>query len=261
MDRPAVSIICATFNRGNYISEAIDSVLAQTFGSWEIIIIDDNSQDQTEQIVSSYIEKDARVKYVKNMERQGVGRARNIGISHAEGKYIAILDSDDYWCDKQKLQMQVDFMERHPEYALISVDAMVVDGSGKEIGSICNHCTDKKLRNNILIKNKIVHSGILFRKDMYEAVGRYDEKLAVGEDYDLWLKLGKIGKFENIDHKMVAYRKHNSGQESTARIHRSLKHNIEVIGRYKDHYPNYFFANFRRQLRYFLAKLLFKENK
>jgi glycosyltransferase involved in cell wall biosynthesis len=207
------------------------------------------------------MEKDPRVKYVKNMDRQGVGRARNIGISKSEGKYIAILDSDDFWCDKQKLQMQVSFMDQHPEYALISVDALVVDGNGKEIGEICNHCTDKKLRANILFQNKIVHSGILFRSDMFEQVGRYDESLTVGEDYDLWLKLGKLGKFENIDHKMVAYRKHNSGQESTARIHRSLKHNIEVINRHKDAYPNFFIANIRRQLRYLLAKLLFKEKK
>ena len=102
---PYFSIIIPAFNRAHLISKAIDSVIAQTFEDWELIIVDDGSTDNTKDLICNYQEKDSRINYIfqKNAERSA---ARNNGIANAKGEYICFLDSDDYWCDKQKLQMQ-----------------------------------------------------------------------------------------------------------------------------------------------------------
>ncbi|HNY97552.1 MAG TPA: glycosyltransferase [Candidatus Pacearchaeota archaeon] len=256
MQQAKISIIMATYNRANYIKEAIESILRQSFRDWELVVIDDNSVDNTEEIIMSYMEKDSRFIYIKNLERQGVGRARNIGIAKSQGKYIAILDSDDVWHDREKLEEQYNYLETHPDYVIVGGDAIIIDENGKVTGKITCFHGDKEIRRKILAQNRLVHSGVLYRRDIYEKCGKYDEKLAVGEDYDLWLKMGLYGKIECLNKSMVLYRKH-SGNESMLKIGRSLKHNIEVIDKHKEHYPNYLWASIRRRARFLAAKLIF----
>ncbi len=253
---PKISIITATYNRGNYIGQAIESVLVQSFQDWEMIIIDDNSADNTEEIIKFHMQADDRFVYIKNMKRQGVGRARNLGIEKARGKYIAVLDSDDAWHGKDTLQKQYDFLENNPDYVLVGGDAIVIDEKGKEIGKIISFHEDYDIRQTLLIQNRFVHSSVLFRKDIYDKCGKYDEGIMVGEDYDLWLKMGKCGKMKCLSEFVVKYRKH-AGNESALKFERSLKCNIEVIDKYQNDYPNYFWASLRRRLRYLALKLMF----
>ena len=107
-----VSIIMPTYNCGNFIGETIDSVIAQIYENWELIIVDDCSTDNTEEIVNVYRKKDSRIKYKKLATNSGAAVARNRGIELADGKYIAFLDSDDLWQPK-KLDTQIKFMNNN----------------------------------------------------------------------------------------------------------------------------------------------------
>ena len=109
---PIVSIITPAFNAEKYIARTIDSVLSQSFKDWEMIIIDDNSIDGTEQIVLSYQYRERRIKYIKLTENCGAVKARNFGIEHAKGRFISFLDSDDIWMPN-KLDIQLDFMSKN----------------------------------------------------------------------------------------------------------------------------------------------------
>lgn len=107
-----VSIISPTYNCGNFISETIESVLAQTYSNWEMLIVDDCSTDDTEKIVSEYSAKDSRIKYFRFDKNQGAAMARNHALREAKGRWIAFLDSDDLW-EKNKLDTQLKFMEEN----------------------------------------------------------------------------------------------------------------------------------------------------
>jgi len=110
-----VSVIIATYNRAQYIEKAIGSVLCQSYKNVEIIVVDDGSTDNTKRILNPYIE-DGEIKYIYQ-KNAGSVRARDVGIKHSQGKYIAILDSDDIWCNQDKLKKQVEFLEKNPKDA------------------------------------------------------------------------------------------------------------------------------------------------
>lgn len=108
MEKDLVSIIMPSYNTGKYISESIDSVVNQTYSNWELIIVDDCSVDDTDEIVSAY--NDSRIKYLKNATNSGAAYSRNYALREARGEWIAFLDSDDVWVDN-KLEVQIKFMQ------------------------------------------------------------------------------------------------------------------------------------------------------
>ena len=110
---PTVSVIIPTYKRAAYLKEAVESVLAQTFEDWELIVVDDGSPDNTGEIVETLRQRDHRIRYIRQ-SNGGWCAAQNIGVSHAKGNYIALLDNDDLWLP-EKLNVQVSFMESHPE--------------------------------------------------------------------------------------------------------------------------------------------------
>ena len=132
MDKNLISIIIITRNRAGFISKAIESALGQSFPDWELIIIDDASQDNTGEIIKSYIAKDARIKYFRNDEHLRISKSRNKALSLARGEYVAVLDSDDVWSDRDKLKKQYEFLERNKDYVLVGGGVIVIDEFGKE---------------------------------------------------------------------------------------------------------------------------------
>lgn len=127
MQTTPISITMLTYNRAKYIREALDSVVSQSFQDWELIIIDDGSTDTTAEIVNSY-KKDSRIRYIINDSNRGIVYSRNKALEMSRGTYIAVLDSDDVWSDKKKLELQIAFLEEHDEYTLVgSKDIEVID--------------------------------------------------------------------------------------------------------------------------------------
>ena len=148
-----ISIIVITRNRANFISRAIQSVLDQSFSDWELIIIDDSSTDNTEEIVQSFVIKDSRIKYNKNSTLLGISANRNKGLFLTTGKYMAVLDSDDYWLDKDKLQKQYNFLENNPDFILIGSNVRIIDEKENFIKKTVWATEDSDIRKKILIKN------------------------------------------------------------------------------------------------------------
>ena len=125
-----ISIIILTYNRAGFISEAIKSALEQSFSDWELIIIDDASQDNTREIAEDYAKKDSRIKYFRNDEHLRISKSRNKALGLARGEYVAVLDSDDVWSDRDKLKKQYEFLERNKDYVLVGGGVIVIDEFG-----------------------------------------------------------------------------------------------------------------------------------
>jgi len=181
---PLVSVIIPTYNRALYLKEAIDSVLSQDFCDFELIVVDDGSTDATSDIIDSY---NGAFRYICQRHR-GVSAARNTGISHAKGTFVAFLDSDDLWLPK-KLSAQVDFFREHPE-ALICQTEEIWIRNGTRVNSKKRH---KKYSGDIFEKALplciVSPSAVMIKKNLFDLVGLFDESLPVCEDYDLWLRI------------------------------------------------------------------------
>ena len=142
-----VSIITPAYNSEKYIAETILSVLAQSYQNWEMIIIDDSSTDKTAEIISSFQEKDSRIKYIYNSTNKGSAYSRNVALQKAKGKWIAFLDSDDLWHPK-KLEKQIEFMKKN-NYHFSYTNYCEIDENSKEKGILISGpktITEKMMR-------------------------------------------------------------------------------------------------------------------
>jgi len=241
--------MCA-FNCEKYIAEAIESVLSQTFQDWELIVIDDASNDKTEEIINPFL-SDARIRYIKNPLNLGLARNRIRGIEEVRGEYIAILDSDDRWNDSTKLEKQCEFLDKNPECGVIGTFANVIDKNGNITDRLTYKTTDKTIRRNMLFQDQIVNSSSLFRTSIINEIGNYDPTLAPAEDYDLFLRIGAENQFANLPFYMTDYRVHpeNSSSNNKQKKLNHAKLHLKVIKKFKNDYPNYFPALIKSYLR------------
>lgn len=181
---PTISVIIPTYNRAGMVSEAIESVLSQTYDDRELIVVDDGSTDETEAVVSSFL---PGLIYI-HQEHQGVSAARNRGIAHARGEYLAFLDSDDLW-HKDKLSRQMWFMESHPG-ALICYTNEIWIRRGVRVNPMNKHRKYSGMIFPYCLPLCIISpSSALIARGLLDEVGMFDETLTVCEDYDLWLRI------------------------------------------------------------------------
>ncbi|MCK4321003.1 glycosyltransferase [candidate division WOR-3 bacterium] len=242
MKKPKVSVIIPTYNRANMIEETIQSVLNQTFQDFEIIIVDDASTDSTENIVKGFSDK--RIKYIQHKVNKGGSAARNTGIKASTGKFIAFLDSDDWWHPK-KLENQLTKMETSKlSPALVYTGLKQVNNDGKLIKEII-----PIFRGNIfqelLIENVVgTTSSVLLRKEIFNSVGLFDENLPSRQDLDLWLRIARKYTFDYVKTPLVYIRIHknritedlnmkiNSRKLLFNKIYDELKRDRRKIARY-----------------------------
>lgn len=234
--KPLVSIIIPTYNREKYIGRAINSVLVQGFQNFEIIIIDDGSTDNTKKVLSPYL-KDKRLKYIFQ-KNQKVSRARNNGIKNSVGKYIALLDSDDYWIDNDKLKKQTDFLEKNHDYVLASGGIIRMDENGREISRIKNPEKDEQIRKSMLLSCLIAPSAAVFRRKTYDIAGGFNEESDLSEDWQLFLEMGKIGKLYNFQEYFLSYLQGDQNRSNFNR-RKNLKYNLGLLKEYRKVYPNF----------------------
>ena len=247
-----VSIVICSFNRADFLPRALDSVLKQTYDNFEVIIIDDGSTDNTEEVAQKYLARDERIKYFRNSANLGIARSRNKGVVLSQGEYIAMLDSDDYWLSPEKLQKQVVFLDTNSKVGIVGTGIVLVDENDREIKQDIYETEDKNIRARILAKNQFAQSSVLFRKKAFNQAGNYDESLNVCEDLALWLALGLKYEFANLAEALVAYLIHSGG------ISKSRKKEIasttdKIISQYKKNYPHYSRAKFKSFLRILLS--------
>jgi glycosyltransferase involved in cell wall biosynthesis len=204
-----VSVIIPAYNRGWIIKEAIDSVLSQTFDGYELIVVDDGSNDNTAEILESYGIK-LRIIHQTN---QGVSAARNRGIMASSGQLIALLDSDDLWLP-EKLDRQMSFFRNNPD-AMICQTQEIWIRNGKRVNPCKHH---KKLSGMIFEPSLnlclVSPSAVMFKRELVDMVGFFDECLPACEDYDLWLRISPAYPIYLIDEPLIIKRGGHSDQLS-----------------------------------------------
>jgi glycosyltransferase involved in cell wall biosynthesis len=205
-----VSVITPAYNAQAFIGETIASVINQSYPHWEMVIIDDGSTDGTGDVIQTYL-GDTRIKYVyqKNQER---AVARNNGIRLAAGKYIAFLDADDMWLP-DKLKIQVEYLETHPEIGLCFTHYLLMDKSGSPLGMPATHFKQGRDQFcNLLEVNFIPNSTVIVPRAVFEQVGWFDETLPAfgSEDWDMWLRIVRFHPIHFIDQPLMLYRLHSS---------------------------------------------------
>lgn len=253
-----VSIILPTYNGEKFISQSLDSVISQSYKDWELLVIDDGSKDNTSKIVNNYSRKEERIKYIKNEKNLGIQKTLNKGLKLAKGGYIARIDDDDIWSDKDKLKKQVEFLDKNKEYVLVGTGTIVVDENRKELYRFLPPEKDKDIRNKMLYKNCFTHSSIMFKKDSALKFGGYSENKESRhiEDYDLWLKLGTVGKMYNISDYSTKFTAHSNSISSKNKLIQ-LRRNIKIIRGYRDNYPKYCSSVVKNYFK-FVGYLIFK---
>ncbi len=241
-----VSIIIPTYNRANLLKQAIQSVLDQSFSDFELLILDDASTDNTEEIVKSFI--DVRIRYTRHLSNIGITKNRNYGLSKSIGEYIAMLDSDDLWISNNKLKKQVEFLDSNIDFGIVGTYSKILGQNNKPflIGK-----DDAWMRRLFLIKNQIFQSSVLFRKNAVNELGFYDEALPIWEDYELWLRIGTKYKFANIPEFLTGYRIHEKNITKEDKM-KGINASLMIIEKYKNKYPNYWLG----YLKIFLKKNL-----
>ena len=219
----------------------LETISQQTYANFELIIVDDASTDTTWKVVAEYMEKDPRIRYFKNEQNLKIARSLNYGLRQARGMYIARADDDDPWIDIQKLEKQIAFLEKNSDYALVGTGAIVIDESGKELFRYLQPETDSDIRKKILFINPFTHPSVVFRKSIIEKTGLYDENALDVEDWDLWLRIGRQGKFHNLP--IYGVNRFYGERGISIKNKKSMaKSRLLLTKKYKNQYPGFFFA-------------------
>ena len=219
-ENPLVSVVMPAYNSEKYISEAIESILSQTFKDFEFIIIDDGSSDRTWEIIQEYAKKDERIRCVKNEKNLNVSQTRNKGIDLSRGKYIVWADSDDISLP-HRIEKQLNFMETNPDVGLCGSFMEFFGDFEKE--SVRKYSDkDEILRKLIFRQNPVAQPACIMRIDILKKSGGYPD-LSLSEDLYIFFKMGEISKFSNIQEVLVKYRVH-SGSLTNSRLK-----NMELI--------------------------------
>lgn len=213
-NRPMISVIMPAYNSEKFIAESIESVRAQTYTNWELIIVDDGSIDHTENIVRIYKETDNRINYIYQ-ENQKQGKARNTGIQNSKGELIAFLDSDDLWVP-EKLEKQVSFFTNHNYDLIFSDGYLMLNDKNNILGNfntISGFYSGTKAIKLFFKQNRIPILSVLTTRRAIEIVRGFDEHFQIQniEDYHLWIKMLLSGfSFYGLPDNLVYYRLHNS---------------------------------------------------
>lgn len=208
---PLVSVIIPAYNGEEYINEAIDSALEQQNVALEVIVVDDGSSDQTVKRVAQYGER-VRLLQKKN---GGVASARNVGVAHAKGRFVALLDQDDRYLP-DKIAAQVSAMSEQPDAVLCHANIRMIDAQGSLMqGGHLGHPTDKAMPSGLVLKrlfhaNFLLACTVLMRREAVLAVGGFNERLWGVDDYELWLKLAVLGPIVYLNRVVSEYRWHES---------------------------------------------------
>jgi glycosyltransferase involved in cell wall biosynthesis len=206
---PRVSVVVPVFNRGQYIREAIDSVLAQTARDLEIIAVDDGSTDGSRAVLDSFGEA-IRVIEHPNRANRGQSASINLGLRAARGEFIAILDSDDVWLP-EKLAIQLGYLDAHPETGLVYGNGWAIDETGRRRYPIYGpeHREDSDANRVLLDCYFFLPTNSLVRAEIMRKAGFFDESLRAAQDHDMAIRIAEITRLAYVNESIFYYRRHS----------------------------------------------------
>lgn len=226
---PKISIILPTYNGERWITDAIDSILGQTEGSWELIVIDDASSDNTYRIVKRYADRDDRIRLIRNPVNRKLPASLNIGFRNARGKYYT-WTSDDNRFKPDALEKLSDCLDNNSDVALVAMNADVIDENGVVLGTLDDHYKYKKRAEHLLFGSN-VGAAFMYRKEAAQIVGDYDESLFCVEDYDYWMRFAILFPIRYTEDNVYEYRVH-AGSLSATKKSLVRTRTLEVRSRY-----------------------------
>jgi glycosyltransferase involved in cell wall biosynthesis len=231
--RPLVSVVIPTYDRAGLLPRALDSVLAQDYPEFEVLVVDDGSTDGTAGVVAGY--GDPRIRYLRQDRNRGVAAARNRGLREARGDLIAFLDSDDEWLAR-KLSLQVAlFAGGSRRLGLVYTGVESVAGPGGRTVELPAHRGD--LHAGMLLRN-LIHGGgsnAMIRASVVATVGYFDETLPAIEDYDYWLRIARFYEIDFIDEPLIRYHDQADPADGSGRLRRSLDFAANMEARRRFH--------------------------
>ncbi len=203
---PQVAVIIPAYNQSQYLRQAIQSVLDQTFIDWEAVIVDDGSSDDTRNVAHSFT--DSRLRYIYQ-ENRGLSAARNTGIRSSTAPYLSFLDSDDMFLP-EKLALLLDALEQQPELGMVAGQAIPVDENNQRVGKIMDTPLPQQ-PERLLLGNPLHVGSVLLRQSWQEQAGFFDESLRSYEDWDMWLRLSVLGcRMSYVNKPVSLYRFHTA---------------------------------------------------
>jgi Glycosyl transferase family 2 len=219
-NKPVVSVVMVICNVERFLREAIESILEQTYRDFEFIIVDFGSTDKSKAMAAGYAATDDRIT-LHEIPHCDVARARNAGCFLAQGRYIAVMDADDVSLPN-RLTLEVDFMEKHPEIGLLGGAAEWIDARGKPLWAVDVPTEDEKIKVALRTHYPFSHTAVLVRTKTFAHVGGYRSAFTSAEDYDLGLRISDHFQCANLPQIVVKYRIHPNQLSLTKRKQQTL---------------------------------------
>jgi len=213
IENPMISVVMSVFNGKEYLIDAIESILNQTYTNFEFIIVNDGSQDESLDVIKHYQAIDSRIILV-NQQNIGLTKSLNRGIELSSGKYIARQDADDV-SHRERFEKQLDLILK-TNCMICSSNYEVINNFGKVISNRLQ-ANKRFVWIYFLLGNQVAHGTVLIDKNLFEKIGNYDESLCCSQDYDLWMRALKFDKFciKFVDNILYKYRDHESNISNT----------------------------------------------
>lgn len=236
-----VSVIIPAYNCEATLEESVESILGQTYGDFEAIIVNDASTDGTLEKAMKMAEGDLRIKVISQQVNGGVGAARERGIRESSGKYICWQDADDV-AVPDRIEKQLAFLETYPKVGVVGGFIQFFDETGD--GVIRRYAEfDGELRSRIFRYNPVAQPASMFRRECFDKVGYYDKNLLVAEDLDMLFRVGEVYEFGNVQQVVLKYRQ-SSSSLTASKLHDMEKVALRLRQQYRKspHY-NYTFMD------------------
>lgn len=221
-----ITVFMAVYNGEKYIKESIECILNQTYKEFELLIINDGSNDNTENIIFSF--NDERIKYVKNEKNLGLNGTRIKGLNLIKSKYISIFDSDDL-CLPNKLEKQIDYLEKNPDVVLCGTWGKFINEKSEVFGHDIMPTYDKNIVNiEMLFRNQFINPSVVYKTEVAKEVGGYEIDNFC-EDYCLYSKISKKYKMANIPEFLTLYRIHDANMSITEKKDTVRKSEFQIL--------------------------------
>lgn len=235
---PKISVVMSVYNGCQYLQEAIDSILGQTFNNFEFIIVDDASTDTSHEIICSF--EDPRIVCLKNEKNIGLASSLNKGLKAARSMYIARMDADDVSLP-DRLKKQVCFLDAHPEIGILGCACRLIDAKGQVCGVKPRLQDDTSIRWAALLRNPFIHPSVMLRREVLVTHGLfYDETFQQTQDYEFFTRVLKYTKGANVNEPLLLYRTHPGDITSNCRGMQLKNHDLVALRTIREALPGFF---------------------
>jgi glycosyltransferase involved in cell wall biosynthesis len=215
-ERPTISVVMSVYNAGRYLREAVESVLGQTFGDFEFIIIDDGSADGSPQVLRDYAGRDPRVRLTVRPNK-GLTVTLNEALEQARGEFVARMDCDDV-CLPRRFEQQLAYLRADPSLVCVGGHFELIDEKGRLLTRLRPPSDDEAIQKLLLAGHTaICHPAAMIKRDKMIQAGNYDPFFKTTQDLDLFLRLGEVGRLGNVPEVVLKFRQHPGSISETKR--------------------------------------------